>query len=454
MFESDGSIILDKDFFNPYGSQEAQNAFVATVNRGYNPNRDDKTGRFTFGAGKSQSYEATITASLKKKARNYDSVQEFKDSIPLVYHGSSEPLEQFTNDYGTFFTDDYMNADGYGSGENVYEGHLFLMSPKVIDAKGSMWNDIESEFGKGLSTVDIVGSVDQNKHDGVIFENVKDNWIDDAEAQDPGTIYYAYRPADSFLNDEQLTEIYEEARNGIDDRVENANPNHDKETGRFTFGDGSTAEPYGPGQIDGDRLEIHDGTKLQSFKLNAIEKRLIQGGVEVSFYNNETASKEDQGLAGYYKVSAKKLLLNSSGENPRNTFYHEIGHAIDYENGYESPKSDAFKGIRKGHPLYNDKQTIVRTRMSKGLIKKTGLTRDEIIAMSPKNWSNIQKAGFVSIEMPDGSRKGLFMMKSTLAYPSQNDEVFADGYKQFRVEGEAFQKRAPAAYELYKEITS
>jgi hypothetical protein len=45
-----------------------------------------------------------------------------------VYHGTNaEPFVVF--DGGSFFTDDYMNADGYASGEMVYEVFLNIKTP-------------------------------------------------------------------------------------------------------------------------------------------------------------------------------------------------------------------------------------------------------------------------------------------------------------------------------------
>lgn len=150
-----------------------------------------------------------VVSSLEQEAKKYKSAEEFVKAQPVVYHGTSANLKSFNNKQGTYFTDDYMNADGYASGNNVYEGHLNLKNPLVIDAKGKLYNDLKTEYGK--STNEIVGNVDKSKYDGVIFKNIKDNFIDDAESQDPGTIYYAFKPRDSFLNESQLTDIWKKA---------------------------------------------------------------------------------------------------------------------------------------------------------------------------------------------------------------------------------------------------
>jgi hypothetical protein len=153
--------------------------------------------------------EAIRMGELMQEAEKYKTAEEFIKAQKLVYHGTTANLKEFSNDTGTFFTDDYMNADGYASGENVYEGYIRFINPLIIDAKGRMHNDIDTEYGK--TTREVVANVDSKKYDGIIFENIKDSWIDDAEAQDPSTIYYAFRPKDSFLNESQLEEIWNEA---------------------------------------------------------------------------------------------------------------------------------------------------------------------------------------------------------------------------------------------------
>lgn len=108
-----------------------------------------------------------------------------------VYHGSHSDFEEFMGD--TYFTDDYMNADGYASGEYVYECYISIKTPLVVDAKDKKWDEIETGDGK-TSTRSIVDLVDRSKYDGVIFINIKDSWIDDVDYQDPSTVYVTFEP--------------------------------------------------------------------------------------------------------------------------------------------------------------------------------------------------------------------------------------------------------------------
>jgi len=107
-----------------------------------------------------------------------------------VYHGSRAYFEEFR---GTnYFTDDWWNADGYASGENVYSVFLSIKKPLIIDAKDSKWDELSSEYGS--STQEIVGKVDASKYDGIIFINIKDSWIDDADYQEASTVYVTFKP--------------------------------------------------------------------------------------------------------------------------------------------------------------------------------------------------------------------------------------------------------------------
>jgi len=150
----------------------------------------------------SQAKTDNLTTSIKSAKQSGQSFDEWVKGQTTVYHGTSAKLKQFNNKQGTFFTDDMMNAEGYAGGENVYEGYLDLKKPLIIDAKGRLYNDLKTEYGK--STNEIVGKIDKKKYDGVIFKNIKDSWVDDADAQDPTTIYYAFKPRDAFKNVDTL----------------------------------------------------------------------------------------------------------------------------------------------------------------------------------------------------------------------------------------------------------
>ena len=69
---------------------------------------------------------------------------------------------------------------------------MTIRNPLIIDAKEKKWDDIETPYG--TSTQEVVGSIDRNKYDGVIFKNIKDSWIDDVDYQDASTVYVTFSP--------------------------------------------------------------------------------------------------------------------------------------------------------------------------------------------------------------------------------------------------------------------
>lgn len=137
----------------------------------------------------------------------FDNSKVVYNGKPLpVYHGSQSEFEEF--EVPSFFTDDYMNADGYAGGEYVYEVYLSLKNPFILDCLGRKWDDLIEPY---YSTQYVIGYVNKNKYDGIIFNNVKDSWIDDVDYQDPSTIYVAF-------NSEQIKSTDNDGTWDIDDK--------------------------------------------------------------------------------------------------------------------------------------------------------------------------------------------------------------------------------------------
>ena len=137
---------------------------------------------------------ADLFAAVKQKDSSFQPNPASKvvnrNGTPLeVYHGTTAQFWAFNG--GAYFTDDYMNADGYASGERIVEAYLSMKNPLIIDCKGAKWDDLDAEYGS--STQEIVGKADNGKFDGVIFENINDSWIDDAEYGDISTVYYPFK---------------------------------------------------------------------------------------------------------------------------------------------------------------------------------------------------------------------------------------------------------------------
>lgn len=107
----------------------------------------------------------------------------------VVYHGTTADFDTFAEK--SFFTNDYFNADGYASGEKVFEVYLKLSKPLVVDAKGKKWNQLDTKYG--TTTREIIGKVSNKDFDGVIFENINDDWTDDEESENYTTDYIPFK---------------------------------------------------------------------------------------------------------------------------------------------------------------------------------------------------------------------------------------------------------------------
>lgn len=131
-----------------------------------------------------------LDSNFNKWFRN-SKVVDKKGEPLVVYHGSQSDFEQFEGD--SYFTDDWFNADGYaGEDGNVYEVYLSIQKPLIIDCLEKKWDDIKTIYG--TSTREVVKNVDRTLHDGIIFINIKDSWIDDEDYQEASTVYVTFSP--------------------------------------------------------------------------------------------------------------------------------------------------------------------------------------------------------------------------------------------------------------------
>jgi hypothetical protein len=148
-------------------------------------------------------YELVRTPAFKKwfgdwenDPANASKVVDENGEPLVVYHGTMEDFSVFLG--GSYFTDDYMNADGYASGEIVLETFLNIKKPLVINARGRKWDNLKNKYG--TSTREIVSKIDEKKYDGVIFYNINDNWFDD-ENGEPQNVYFTINPNQIKLSD-------------------------------------------------------------------------------------------------------------------------------------------------------------------------------------------------------------------------------------------------------------
>lgn len=192
---------------------QAENAFRSSSNKtGDIFQRNLKTGEMNITPNKSiKTFASKDPQSLAQEAQKYKSAEEFVKAQMPAYHGSPVELKQFHNKSGAFFTDNFPDASGFGGNpDHVYEGYLDLKKPLVIDAKGAKWDELNTKYGK--STQEVVSNAQKDGYDGIVFKNIVDNIGDTADHGGKSTISYVYKPKDAFLNESQLTDLWNKVK--------------------------------------------------------------------------------------------------------------------------------------------------------------------------------------------------------------------------------------------------
>lgn len=231
----------------------------------------------------------------------------------VVWHGSriSDSIEEFKND-NTFFADRYaafsytpFNVDderGY-----MYPVFLSIKNPKLVDASGNFWNDINGE-----STDDIARTLYEN--DGAIISNLKD--------------YSDFTP----VNPELSISILEEAPLHTDyitsskDQIKSVDNRDGEYTGNNIYHNLSYTDMRSQAQqemLDRGLIERYDKYSFQlttddiSFIREICDKyglvyntyTLKSGRVKISFSTKEAASKKKDKI---FKSPSRQEILQEN----------------------------------------------------------------------------------------------------------------------------------------------
>jgi len=181
----------------------------------------------------------------------------------------------------------------------------------------------------------------------------------------------------------------------------------------------------------------------EPIRLTAIETRLV----EKNDLTINTKRGMEKSTYGSYSPALRQININAKaitrdGANIKDTFYHELGHFVDYTY-YTDPKAKFFNSTRitkstewRTIPI-DEKQSIIVERIKR-------MTDDENTA---KQLESIVKTGYRT----DG-RVPARGLSDYATYLTSNSEVFADGYTQYRNDTNNFKKRAPELYKLFTKI--
>ena len=144
-------------------------------------NKYMKKARKDFEAGK-----------YNKNNFNNSVVKSNDGKLITLYHGTNSfGFEDFSADFNdktrsygkentlvSFFSDNRKNAETYTKDtNNVYEVHLNIQKPLVVDCDSKPWSNLDSKsnpFGKTKTDDIIVEAIKSGNYDGVIFNNIID----------------------------------------------------------------------------------------------------------------------------------------------------------------------------------------------------------------------------------------------------------------------------------------
>jgi hypothetical protein len=188
----------------------------------------------------------------------------------------------------------------------------------------------------------------------------------------------------------------------------------------------------------GHGITVEHNGKSHTFALSDGEANFIKdNGVKVAV---DSAGRLKGGVQAVYsnflnQITVKKPGAKTGGLSYEHTFYHELGHAIDYEHN----KVVKLRTLH-AHALTADKTAILFGRlMSQGGV--------------PEELAKQYSKGILRATMEvNGITKTYSMAPSFYRYASSAEELFADGYAQWRANPKAFEKAAPQIAAVYKEL--
>lgn len=176
------------------------------------------------------------------------------------------------------------------------------------------------------------------------------------------------------------------------------------------------------GKAGGGTVKLTQNGTNKAFKVTKSEEAFIKN-TGLSF----EAASAGPNSNGYYRASTHTVrIANLKDPGAAKTFYHELGHAIDYRGTagrtLQSRQTETIRALNK------DKRAIVRERLI-----DYGASKPKAIA-------------YANDQIYDGGR----MSTSYRQYIFSRKELFADAYGQYRVDPNRFKRNAPNMFNLFE----
>ena len=180
-------------------------------------------------------------------------------------------------------------------------------------------------------------------------------------------------------------------------------------------------------------ITLEDKGKTEVFKLNDYEIKFIADKnikVDVGISKARTS--------GDYNPHFNTIYVRniSKNEDSQHTFYHELGHAIDFK----TLPAQTING-----KLQDDRLIHSQDWVKIPIKEKSDIVVDRVIrTMSVSNKEDANSLLY------GGSVNGRRMSKRYSKYLRSYEEIIADGYGQYRVNPKEFKKYAPGMYKYFE----
>ena len=183
-------------------------------------------------------------------------------------------------------------------------------------------------------------------------------------------------------------------------------------------------------------------------KLNNFERKFAdKTGLSVERYGNGSDT------IGKYRPSAHRIVMNNKKNAGKQTFYHELGHSIDYRKNGVSTKEVKVGRIKQKRNSYNQ---LSKTKVFRGLPKQE---LSNTIIQRVKNSSSINftddetvKKYIAGKSVKINGKTYAGINKKYKEYIFNFDEIFADAYGQYRYDNANFVKYAPSISKYFDKL--
>ncbi len=181
------------------------------------------------------------------------------------------------------------------------------------------------------------------------------------------------------------------------------------------------------------KVSFKAGKQTFEYAVNKVEADFVERtALRMTTLRNPFAGRISRNTRAYYTPKTHSLHLKTMDAKTGHTFYHELGHAIDYKfaDSRISTAADTIKAMKA------DAVNILAYRLQHMYGKYTIEQMTELV----KTRRLAVEGGHLTFD------------RAYRKYAASGEEVFADAYAQYRKSPAAFAKYAPNVYAIFKEL--